>query len=273
MVKISSHFLQCPVCAKYYNTTTVVPVSLACGHSVCEKCLTDSIVTTCPFDQTVVTPNVDLPTNSSLLWFLQERELWKGTDHSEDKVSIEVREHVSSAQAAVTDIAAFLRPPKPSATVRFLTPSMKRELNTIVGCQLVEESERERMLRSTRAIAGCIFSELLEIYQGKQQVANLLWDTLRKHGCRFLGPVMQEETLRIILKEMGGGAFLSQRNIVQSAVQQLQDEFPQVSKKGVGQVVHLLHQAACFNVSLEMVLLMIPACTEICKKIKICFNC
>ena len=129
------------------------------------------------------------------------------------------------------------------------------------------------MLRSTRAIAGCIFSELLEIYQGKQQVASLLRTALRRQGCRFLGPVLQEETLRIILKEMGGGAFLSRMNIVQSVVQQLQDEFPQVSKKGVGQVVQLLHRAACFNVSLEMVLLMIPACTEICKKIKICFNC
>ena len=263
MVKLSSHFLQCPMCTNHYNTTTVVPVSLTCGHSICENCLTDSTVTTCPFDQTVLTPSMELPTNSALLWFLEERELQRGTDHSEDQLPKEDREHVSSAQAAVTDIASFLHPSTSSATLNFLTPSMQRELSTIVGCQLVEEGEKERVLRSTRAIAGHIVSELLEIYQSEDQVENLLWTALCKHGYRFLGPAMQEKALRLVLKEMGGGAFLSRRDIVLSVVQQLQSEFPQASRTGVEKVVQLLHRAGCFNVSQELGLLMRHACTHV----------
>jgi RING finger/CCCH-type zinc finger protein len=44
-------FLICPVCENAFELKTRLPVSLACGHSVCKTCLANLQRNVCPFDQ------------------------------------------------------------------------------------------------------------------------------------------------------------------------------------------------------------------------------
>ena len=44
-------FLICPVCENGFELKTRLPISLACGHTVCKTCLANLQRSVCPFDQ------------------------------------------------------------------------------------------------------------------------------------------------------------------------------------------------------------------------------
>ena len=88
----------------------------------------------------------------------------------------------------------------------------------------------------------------ISLHQNKQELASQLWAAICQRNCQFLGPVMQDEATKNILKVLENGRCLSRRNIVLFVVQQLEQEFPSASKTNVGHVVQLLYRASCFNV-------------------------
>ncbi len=47
-------FLICPVCENGFELKTRLPISLACGHSICKTCLANLQRNVCPFDQVIV---------------------------------------------------------------------------------------------------------------------------------------------------------------------------------------------------------------------------
>ena len=254
-------FLQCTVCTNRYNTTTLLPISLSCGHTICKKCLAEFMARVCPYDKTAISPNAELlPPNSALLWLL-------GAEEDEDEVkyfsqlnlSPEDLEYFKSSRSSITSTAMFLQPLSEqggSSVINYLTRPMLKKLVTVVNCQFLEPDGRARVLRAARSITDRTITELLVMHQNQQQISTLLWSAIRSRGCQFLGPVMQEEALKLILKVLEGGAFLSRKNIVLYVVQQLQQqEFHQASKTCVGHVVQLLYRASCFNVSVCLNLL------------------
>lgn len=251
-------FLQCSVCTNHYNTTTLLPISLSCGHTICKKCLAEFTTRVCPHDKTAISPDVEhLPPNSALLWLLGGEE---EDDDDEMKyfsqllLSPEDLEYFKSARSSIKSTAVFLQPllEQAGSSDNYLTQSMLKKLVEVANCQLLEADGRARVLRAVRSITDHTITELLMMHQtiqNKSQISTLLWSAIRNRGCQFLGPVMQEEVLKLILKILEGGAFLSRKNIVLYVVQQLQPEFPQASKTCVGHVVQLLYRASCFNVS------------------------
>lgn len=249
-------FLQCSVCTNRYNTTTLLPISLSCGHTICKKCLTEFMSRVCPYDKTAISPNAELlPPNSALLWLLGGEE-----DENEMKyfsqllLSPEDLEHFKASRSSIKSTAVFLQPLSEqggSLVINYLTRPMLKKLVTVVNCQFLEPDGRARVLRAARSITDRTVTELLVMHQNQQQISTLLWSAIRTRGCQFLGPVMQEEALKLILKVLEGGAFLSRKNIVLYVVQQLQhQDFHQASKTCVGHVVQLLYRASCFNVSM-----------------------
>jgi RING finger/CCCH-type zinc finger protein len=252
-------FLQCSVCTNRYNTTSLLPISLSCGHVICKKCLTEFMSRVCPYDKTAISPNAErLPPNSALLWLLgdggggEEGESCEPGDFSLLGLTPEDMELFKSSRNSIRKVAVYLQPlaePGSSQVIHYLTRPMLKKLVTVVSCQFLEADGRARVLRATRSITDRTVTELLVMHQNQQQISTLLWSAIRSRGCQFLGPVMQEEALKLILKVLEGGAFLSRKNIVLYVVQQLQQqEFHQASKTSVGHVVQLLYRASCFNV-------------------------
>lgn len=255
-------FLQCSVCTNRYNTTTLLPISLSCGHTICKKCLTEFMARVCPYDKTAISPNAELlPPNSALMWLLgsddSDNEEGTGGPEEEDfsllHLSPDDLTHFKLSRASIKSSALFLQPlsePGGSQIIHYLTRPMLKKLVTVVNCQFLESDGRARVLRAARSITDRTVTELLVMHQNQQQISTLLWSAIRSRGCQFLGPVMQEEALKLILKVLEGGAFLSRKNIVLYVVQQLQQQdFHQASKTCVGHVVQLLYRASCFNVS------------------------
>lgn len=209
----------------------------------------------CPYDKTAISPNAEhLPPNSALLWLLGGEEEDEVKYFSQLLLPPEDLEYFKSARTSIKSTAVFLQPLSEqggSAVINYLTRPMLKKLVTVVSCQFLEADGRARVLRAARSITDRTVTELLVMHQNQQQISTLLWSAIRSRGCQFLGPVMQEEALKLILKLLEGGAFLSRKNIVLYVVQQLQQQdFHQASKTCVGHVVQLLYRASCFNVSL-----------------------
>ena len=91
--------------------------------------------------------------------------------------------------------------------------------------------------------------ELILLHQNMQQLTTHLWSAVRARGCQFLGPVMQEEVLKLVLLALETGTALSRKVLVMFIVQKLKPQYAQASKTSVGHVVQLLYRASCFKVS------------------------
>ncbi|XP_050073349.1 uncharacterized protein LOC126561318 [Anopheles maculipalpis] len=63
-----TEFLSCPVCCNEFAANLRPPISLGCGHTICRTCLATLHHRQCPFDQTVISTDLDyLPINNALL--------------------------------------------------------------------------------------------------------------------------------------------------------------------------------------------------------------
>ncbi|XP_058065946.1 uncharacterized protein LOC131215571 [Anopheles bellator] len=63
-----TEFLSCPVCCNEFAANSRPPISLGCGHTICRTCLATLHHRQCPFDQTVISTDLDyLPINNALL--------------------------------------------------------------------------------------------------------------------------------------------------------------------------------------------------------------
>ncbi len=112
--------------------------------------------------------------------------------------------HTHTHTHTCTDkLAQFLLPLADQAVTNnpgsHLTKPMLRKLVSIVTCQALESEGRVRILRSARSIADRTVTELLVMHQNQQQLSTQLWTAVKNRGCQFLGPVMQEEALKLVL--------------------------------------------------------------------------
>ena len=249
-------FLQCSICTSKYNCMAVVPVSLHCCHTICKRCFTRLKTNTCPYDRTPVPPNMSTyPPNTALLLLLG----FQSDDWSHEMINLCPKiipesefEGYTNARNAIEKLAIFLKPFTEQgvlqATATIPRPVLKK-LVTLLNCQILDGEGRSKALRAAYSIAERTITELLIMHQNPQQIPSLLWTTVRNRGCQFLGPIMQEEALKLIQKVLESGSFLSRKNIVLYVVQQLQSDFPNASKTNIGHVVQLLYRASCFNVS------------------------
>lgn len=249
-------FLHCSVCMSKYNCHTVIPVSLNCCHTICKRCLTRLKTNSCPYDRTPI-PNsmTSYPPNTSLLLLLGFDFVdWNHEITNISNEFIPDSEMASYTKACETmeKLAVFLKPfieqGVLQATASIPRPVLKK-LVTLLNCQIIDLEGRAKALRAAHSISERIITELLIMHQNPQQIPALLWTAVRNRGCQFLGPIMQEEAMRLILKVLESGRYLSRKNIVLYVVQQLQSDFPNASKTNIGHVVQLLYRASCFNVS------------------------
>uniref|UniRef100_A0A1I7XQQ8 RING-type E3 ubiquitin transferase n=1 Tax=Heterorhabditis bacteriophora TaxID=37862 RepID=A0A1I7XQQ8_HETBA len=156
------------------------------------------------------------------------------------------------AEQSLVSMAGYLRRAESErgGTVfsEVLSRTMQRKLVSLLCFQLVEEDGRSRALKTCRAMAERIMTELLLSQQNSSHLSTHLWTAVRARGCQFLGPAMQEDVLKLILLTLEKGALIARKTLVMYVVQILTDDYPQVSKTCVGHVVQLLYRASCFNV-------------------------
>ena len=238
-----------------YNCTDVIPVSLSCSHSMCKRCISRS--KQCPYDKTPIVNYLDkYPPNTTfllLLGFSSEEWAHEMADVCPAVISDRELEGYTECREASEKLATFLKPYIDQgvlqATASIPRPILKK-LISLLGYQFIEEEGRGRALRATHSIAERIITELLVMHQNQQQISTLLWSAVRGRGCQFLGPVMQEEILKLIIKVLENRRSFSRKNIVMYVVQQIKNDFPNASKTNIGHVVQLLYRASCFTVSL-----------------------
>ena len=246
-----------------YNCHNVVPVSLGCCHTLCKRCLVRIKTNTCPYDRTPIPLAMSsYPPNTSLLVLLgYDRSDWTREMTNALSSRIIPESDLSSytkGREAMEKLSMFLKSfidqGVLQATSTIPRPVLKK-LVTLLSCQILDIEGRGKALRAAHSISERIITELLIMHQNPQQIPALLWTAVRNRGCQFLGPIMQEEALRLILKVLETGPHLSRKNIVLYVVQQLQSDFPNASKTNIGHVVQLLYRASCFNVRFDSILL------------------
>lgn len=250
-------FRLCPVCQNEYNQLQKPPISLGCGHSICQSCLFRLSKQQCPFDQAAIQVVITkLPINYALL------SLVGGDIPEQLNVDIpDVLEHKRQfdvARNAIEVLAQSLQnvvisgnsssSNSYSTANGSLTRPMQRKLVTLIHSQLAEEEGRARAMRSARSIGERAVKELILMHQSPQTLSAALWAAVRQRGCQFLGPAMQDAVLRLILLSLEDGISLSRKVLVLFVVQKLEKQFTQASKTSIGHVVQLLYRASCFKV-------------------------
>ncbi|XP_024118191.1 roquin-1 isoform X3 [Oryzias melastigma] len=250
-----TEFLLCPICTQTFEETVRRPISLGCGHTVCKMCLNKLHRKACPFDQTVISTDIEqLPVNTALL------QLVGGQVPKAQPVALitspEDSQNYEVARQCVEELALYLKPLSnnrgvglSSTAQSILSRPMQRKLVTLVHCQLVEEEGRVRAMRAARSLGERTVTELILQHQNPQQLSSNLWAAVRARGCQFLGPAMQEEALKLVLLALEDGSALSRKVLVLFVVQRLEPRFPQASKTSIGHVVQLLYRASCFKVT------------------------
>lgn len=249
-------FRLCPVCQNEYNSGQKPPISLGCGHSICQCCLFQLSKQQCPFDQADILIDIKkLPINYALLSLVGGKivdsidvDIQDLKDHSEEfnraRKAIEVL--AQSLQNVVITGTSTNNSSYTSGNV--LTRPMQRKLVTLIHSQLAESEGRSRAMRAARSIGERAVKELILMHQNPQTLSTALWAAVRQRGCQFLGPAMQEAVLRLIVLSLEDGISLSRKVLVLFVVQRLEKQFTQASKTSIGHVVQLLYRASCFKV-------------------------
>lgn len=195
-------FLQCSICTNKFDQSDVLPISLTCGHTLCVRCLGKT--RTCPYDKVAIRVDVEsFPANAALLQVLGYKVDTALDNKHVEKLNETDRSHYSLAVSAILELSSFLQPLAEhgiSAAVTYLTKPMLKKLVTVINCQILECEGQLRAMRAARSIADRTVTELLVMHQNQQQISTLLWTAVRNRGCQFLGPVMQEEALKLILR-------------------------------------------------------------------------
>ena len=75
-----------------------------------------------------------------------------------------------------------------------------------------------------------------------------LWNEMRNRSFQFLGPQVQEDVMKFVFRALEQFPFLSRQVLVYYVVFMLKKDYPEVSKKDIGNVVQLLYRAYCFKV-------------------------
>ncbi|XP_021698640.1 roquin-1 [Aedes aegypti] len=277
-----TEFLSCPVCCNEFAANLRPPISLGCGHTICRTCLATLHRKQCPFDQTIISTDLDnLPVNNALLQLVSTSNTagsspgsGNGTSNtssgsstggpgtpggsaidpdlsspSVQNLSPEDLQCYKTARGCIEELALYLKPYPNGNAGGLLSRPMQRKLVTLVNCQLIEDEGRARSLRAARSLGERTVTELILQHQNPQQLSTNLWAAVRARGCQFLGPAMQEEVLKLVLLALEDGSALSRKVLVMFVVQRLEPHFPQASKTSIGHVVQLLYRASCFKVS------------------------
>ncbi|XP_050683969.1 roquin-1 isoform X3 [Leptidea sinapis] len=244
-------YLNCPVCCREFGPSPHSPISLGCGHTFCEQCLTNLNRKHCPFDQTQIQGEPEeLAINTALLQLAgytpppqpvhpRSIQALSETDQQSYDVIIRSLEH----------LAIDLKLCGNNSIGNRLSRPMQRKLVTLLQCAISDEDGRGRAARAARSLGERSVTEIILQHQNPQQLSANLWAAVRARGCQFLGPAMQEEVLKLILLALEDGSPLSRKVLVMFVVQRLEGDFPQASKTSIGHVVQLLYRASCFKVS------------------------
>lgn len=243
-------FNQCAICTRHFGSEKMLPVTISCGHTVCFKCLKKQKKLVCPLDRvTIKMAPEEAFANTAIMKVLGISDR---VSTPEDTLEGDMREHYRRLRVAVESLAMLIKPVvgqgAQGVSSTCLRPQMVKKLVSIINSPLLEEEGRSRLMKAAKSLAERTTTELLSLHQNKQELASQLWAAVRQRNCQFLGPVMQDEAIKNILKVLESGRCLSRRNIVLFVVQQLEQEFPSASKTNVGHVVQLLYRASCFNV-------------------------
>lgn len=103
-----TEFLSCPVCYNVFNEHFHRPISLACGHTVCKTCLSKLQQRKCPFDQSLITRDIEeLPANFALLQLVSATAT---PDNKKSCVPTEFKQYYDRAKACVEELALLLKP-------------------------------------------------------------------------------------------------------------------------------------------------------------------
>ncbi|KAF2358711.1 RING-type zinc-finger LisH dimerization motif [Trinorchestia longiramus] len=264
-----SDFLSCPMCYQQFNGSMRAPVSLGCGHTLCEACINKLRSDQCPFDQMEVHVKISqLPINPAVLSLVEhDHQTYRHDPRNSPAKSRRdwqqpptcvPSEHLATYASSVDimcKLAYFLKPvvgggnSYNNSNMGGLSRSMQRKLITLINCQLLEKEGRARAMRAARSLGERTVTELILHHQNHQQLSANLWAAVRARGCQFLGPAMQEEVIKLVLLALEDGSPLSRKVLVMFVVQRLEPHFPQASKTSIGHVVQLLYRASCFKVS------------------------
>ncbi|XP_011299638.1 roquin-1 isoform X2 [Fopius arisanus] len=249
-----TEFLSCPVCCHDFDSTTRGPISLGCGHTICQTCLANLHRKQCPFDQNAIKTEIErLPLNEALLQLVGNAGPSRFSSAHLKLLPPEDHADYLAAKRCIEELALYLKPcqaiPANGTGMGLVSRPMQRKLVTLVGCQLVEPEGRARAVRAARSLGERSVTELILQHQNPQQLSANLWAAVRARGCQFLGPAMQEEVLKLVLLALEDGSALSRKVLVMFVVQRLEPHFPQASKTSIGHVVQLLYRASCFKVS------------------------
>ncbi|KPM06726.1 hypothetical protein QR98_0052040 [Sarcoptes scabiei] len=104
-------------------------------------------------------------------------------------------------------------------------------------------TERLHVIRIAISIAYRAAIEIFDLIQRSN-----LWVSLRKKGCQYLGPAIQEEILKLIILALGDDAQLTRKVLTLYILQKIDKKYcSKATKTSVGHVVQILYRSNCFK--------------------------
>lgn len=105
-----SDVLCCGICCQLFNGTQNLPISLACGHSVCKKCLLKLKPMTCTFDQTAIKLKLaDIPVNACLLKIIGFNYCEEGKEEKLKRLLHDDCGHYLAAESVLFLVAQYFK--------------------------------------------------------------------------------------------------------------------------------------------------------------------
>ncbi|KAI1729163.1 zinc finger c-x8-C-x5-C-x3-H type (and similar) domain-containing protein [Ditylenchus destructor] len=248
-----SEVLTCPLCGENFSPQCI-PVSLNCGHLLCNSCL-ERPNARCSCCSTPVTSDVkDYPINTPILAVLGiKNDSRLGQKSLKSKFPRNSKEFsiYSKIESILLAYAEYLQiAESENGTYIFsesISATLQKKIIALLSVQVALPDGRTQASRILRSIAERIMTEII-LTQSPAHISSSLWSAVRSRGCQFLGPAMQEDVLRLVLLALSKGELIARKTLVMYVVQTLSEDYPHVSKTAVGHVVQLLYRASCFNV-------------------------
>ncbi|CAF0953205.1 unnamed protein product [Didymodactylos carnosus] len=244
--------VRCLHCLNDFDWDIRRPVTLVCGHTICVPCSRQLPMGKCPHQcQTSCSTIIErLPINYPLARFIldtvKDDKIYQNSETKYDdylmrtNLDEESKSHFISTQTLLQDMQEFVKP-----IVNRLPRLIIDNFLLLLNCQYVEHDGRVQCVKAAYSLGERILTEYLAKQHTLHQSATDLWQAIKSRGCRFLGPAMQEEVLKLIILALQDGSAMTRKVLILFVVQKLQ---PGASKTRIGHVIQLLYRASCFMV-------------------------
>lgn len=227
----------CVVCGTQFNLEDKLPITQACHHSICAKCLDTKSPLNCPADNEPLDMTTDRTINQSIIKFLFGKEPQVKTDTNPNGIA--------EIEKPLGELALLLR-----EQTNEISPQQARRLLQLITSSYQYKNSRLEFVRRISSLFNRLLLELIQAHYNTKQRERDLVRLLNAKGCYILEPDLTDAVIDLLIrlyKAAGQCADTSfERNVL---IKFLLKELGDDRKRPVERIVQTLLWCNCFYVT------------------------